>query len=87
MYTKWFTGETRNQINLNHAILVFGEREKPECPGKNLSKQSRESTSSTHIDPLHKWQPKNILFSLCQLDSIASLARTKYKRNVPLERG
>ena len=30
-------------------MLVFGERGKPEYPGKNLSKQSREPTNSTHL--------------------------------------
>ena len=30
-------------------MLVFGERGKPEHPGKNLSEQSREPTNSIHI--------------------------------------
>ena len=30
-------------------MLVFGETEKLEYPGKNLSVQSREPTNSTHI--------------------------------------
>ena len=33
-------------------MLVFGERGKPEYPGKNLSEQSSEPTNSTHI-----WRP------------------------------
>ena len=33
-------------------MLVFGERGKPEYPGKSLSEQSREPTNSTHI-----WRP------------------------------
>ena len=33
-------------------MLVFGERGKPEYPGKNLSQQSREPTNSTNI-----WRP------------------------------
>ena len=36
------------QIKSNQ-MLVFGERGKPEYPGKNLSEQRREPTNSTHI--------------------------------------
>ena len=37
-----------NQTKSNQ-MLVFGEREKPEYPEKNLWEQSREPTNSTHI--------------------------------------
>ena len=40
-----------SQIKSNQ-MLVFGERGKPEYPGKNLSEQSREPTNVTHI-----WRP------------------------------
>jgi len=30
-------------------MLLFGERGKPENPGKNLSEQKREPTNSIHI--------------------------------------
>ena len=33
----------------SNQMLVFGERGKPEYPGKNLSEQRREPTNSTHI--------------------------------------
>ena len=36
------------QIKSNQ-MFIFGERGKPEYPGKNLSEQSREPTNSTHI--------------------------------------
>ena len=40
--------ESTNQIKANQ-LLVFEEREKLECLGKNLSEQSREPTNSIHI--------------------------------------
>ena len=46
-------GEKGNQIKSTQIkssrMLVFGERGKPEYPGKNLSQQIREPTNSTHI--------------------------------------
>jgi len=38
-------------------MLVFGERGKPEYPGKNLSWQSREPTNSIHMTPSVEIEP------------------------------
>ena len=44
------SNQTESQQNkANQNMLVFGERRKPEYPGKNLLLQSREPTNSTHI--------------------------------------
>ena len=36
-------------------MLVFGEREKPKYPEKNLSEQNREPTNSTHGSGNRTW--------------------------------
>ena len=45
------TEETTNQTGSTNQMkfLVWSERGKPEYPGKNLSKQIREPTNSTHV--------------------------------------
>ena len=44
------TNQTESRQNkANQNMLVFGERRKPEYPGKNLLLQSREPTNSTHV--------------------------------------
>ena len=43
------TNQTESQQIKSNQMLVFGERGKPEYPGKILSEQSREPTNSTHI--------------------------------------
>ena len=53
-------------------MLVFGERGKPEYPGKNLSEQSRQPTNSTHIwrpiresNPGHWWKASALTSDHC----------------------
>ena len=43
--------KTANQTSSQQikSYLVFGERDKPEYPGKYISDQSRETTISTHV--------------------------------------
>ena len=48
--TNW--GDSKSNQHKSNQMLIFGERGKPEYPGKNLSGQSREPTNSTHI-----WRP------------------------------
>ena len=45
MYIKWLLGETKNQINSNHEILLFGERENQSTRGK--TSQSRVENKQT----------------------------------------
>ena len=51
------------------------------------NRKRRRLRRRTLVERMQKWRPKNILLSLCFLASLTSLARTKYKRKVPSERG
>ena len=47
--TNWGDRKSNQHKSTSNQMLVFGERAKPEYPGKNLSEQIREPTNSTHI--------------------------------------
>ena len=47
--TNWGDRKSNQHKSTSNQMLVFGERGKPEYPGKNLSEQSREPTNVTHI--------------------------------------
>ena len=49
MYLAEHRGSTYWGDRKSNQMLVFGERGKPEYPGKNLSWKSRETTNSTQI--------------------------------------
>ena len=50
--TNWGDRKSNQYESNQIKCWFFGERGKPEYPGKNLSEQSRELTNSTHI-----WRP------------------------------
>ena len=57
--TNW--GDRRSNQHKWNQMLIFGERGKPDYPGKNLSEQSREPTNSTHIwRPIQESNPDHI---------------------------
>ena len=93
--------EIINTNELNIILCIRSPPSSPKgerSPDPLLSQHALKSKGSNFVDKfkrnlkLHRPDcinggQKSIIFSLCQLDSLTSLAWTKYKRNVPLERG